>query len=150
MRQRTYSLHRRAAGLTLIEVLVAMVITSVGLLGVAGLHMRSLQSNYDALMRTHASSLAGDIADRMRANPSAVTEDGVYDQIAFGAKPAVGTNPTQALRDAQEWKDALEAQLPGGDGDVIVDDDTRVVTIRVRWGERGEAEPVEFETQTVI
>jgi type IV pilus assembly protein PilV len=148
MRQRTYSIHRQAAGLTLIEVLVAMLIVSVGLLGVAGLHMRSLQSNYDALMRTHATSLANDIADRMRANRSAVTPKGVYDEIAYGDKPSVGTNPPQALRDAKEWKDALEAQLPAGDGDVEVNGDTGVVTIRVSWGER--TGRVEFETQTVI
>ena len=59
---------RAANGFTLIEILVTLVIISVGLLGIAGLHSMSLRNNFDALIRSHASALADEIADRMRSN----------------------------------------------------------------------------------
>lgn len=58
----------RERGFTLIEVLITLVIFSIGLLSVAGLQTISKKANFDALQRTTASMLAHDIIERMRAN----------------------------------------------------------------------------------
>jgi type IV pilus assembly protein PilV len=58
-------------GTTLIEVLVAIVVLSVGLLGMALLQVTSVQSNYSAYYRSQVTILASDLADRMRANRTA-------------------------------------------------------------------------------
>ena len=60
---------QRQKGFSLVEVLVSVVILSVGILGVAGLQMLSLQQNRNSLFRADALLLGGDILDRMRANP---------------------------------------------------------------------------------
>ncbi|MFT4797680.1 MAG: type IV pilus assembly protein PilV [Candidatus Azotimanducaceae bacterium] len=59
----------REQGFTLIEVLVAMLIVAVGVLGVAGMQVVSLQQNRNALLRDQALQSGNDILDRMRANP---------------------------------------------------------------------------------
>lgn len=65
-------------GFTLIEVLVALLVLSIGLLGLAALQNTALQFNTDSYQRTQATLLAYDILDRMRANSSAVSA-GNYD-----------------------------------------------------------------------
>jgi len=59
---------KKHSGFTLIEVLIAMLVLAVGLLGLAGLQTVSLRNNLSAYNRTQATQLAYDIADRMRAN----------------------------------------------------------------------------------
>ena len=58
-------------GFSLVEVLIALIIMSVGMLGIAGLYVQSLQAGRTSMLRHHAVTLAGDIADRIRANPTA-------------------------------------------------------------------------------
>lgn len=59
-------------GVTLIEVLVAILIFSVGLIGVAALLLLSARSSHVAYLRTQVTFLAQNMADRMQANPMAV------------------------------------------------------------------------------
>lgn len=138
----------RSAGFTLVEILITLLVISIGLLGVAGLHSLSLRNNYDALMRSHASALASDIADRMRANPAAVVVDGDYDDAEIGVVPTVDGTSSQATIDVSQWKQALAAQLPDGDGAIAINGATGVVTIEVQWGERNNT--MTFLTETEI
>ena len=62
---------KKASGFTLIEVLIALIILSVGMLGIAGLYVHSMQAGRTSILRHNAVTLAGDIADRIRANPRA-------------------------------------------------------------------------------
>ena len=62
---------RNSKGFSLIEVLIALIIMSVGMLGIAGLYVQSMQAGRTSMLRHHAVTLAGDIADRIRANPIA-------------------------------------------------------------------------------
>ena len=153
---RSFSGHRsRMVGLTLIEILVALVVISVGLLGVAGLHAYSLKNNYDALLRSHASALAGDIADRMRANRTAAL-NGEYDIVLGPLVLDEEEDPIPVQVELKEWKDLLASQLPDGDGSIQLNTtaDTRIVTIRIQWGEREDDEDaddrIEFVTETEI
>lgn len=140
----------RSRGMTLIEVLVTLVITSVGLLGVAAMQLTSLRNNYDAYVRSQAAMLAADILDRMRANRDEAL-GGNY-VIALGASAGVGTT-WQA--DLTAWKATLAAQLPNGDGSVqtaATDAAGRVtiVNIWIQWGERGDPNPIVFTTRSGI
>ena len=59
-------------GFTLLEVMIALLIFSLGLMGLAGLLTTSVKTNHSAYLRTQAIFLAQGMADRMRANPLAV------------------------------------------------------------------------------
>ena len=55
-------------GFTLIEVLVALLVLSIGLLGIAGMQLFSLKSNQDSGLRIQAVYIAYSLIDKMRAN----------------------------------------------------------------------------------
>ena len=61
--------NKKQCGFSLLEVLVAVVILSIGLLGMAGIQLKGLSSNNSANLRTQATLLASDLAERMHANP---------------------------------------------------------------------------------
>jgi type IV pilus assembly protein PilV len=60
--------HKTSSGLTLIEVLVTMVITSIGLMGLISLQMQALKATQDAGNHSHATWILNDLASRIRAN----------------------------------------------------------------------------------
>lgn len=75
-------------GFTLIEVLVAVFVMTVGLLGIAALQITSKQTNFEALQRMTASQLAQETLERIRANPGQLavyTSNGVG--RAFDSQP---------------------------------------------------------------
>jgi type IV pilus assembly protein PilV len=119
---------RTNRGLSLIEVLVALLVLSVGLLGLTALQTFTLQANQGAYHRTQAVNTAYEIADFMRTNrgnPAAVDLD----------------FPTLQTRIAQ--------QLPGGDIDVQWNDPLLTVTVTWQDGRSVDA-PVGGETLTVV
>lgn len=106
-------------GFSLLEVLVAVLVLSVGLLGIAGLHVFGLRSNLEAQFRTQATFLAQEMADRIRANWGQSPPNNLYDQIAPVVVPAClspaggGCTAAQmAQNDMFEWTQALQ-RLPG-------------------------------------
>lgn len=122
-----HSRTRASRGFTLLEVLVAVLILSVGLLGFAaslGVAVRATQSaNY----RTQATNLAYAIIDRIRANRNSFPE---Y-VSAFGNAASSYTGTTMAQTDLAGWKSALDETLPNGQGSITFA--ANVVTVRVRW-----------------
>lgn len=136
----------RSDGMTLIEVLVTLVIISVGLLGVAALQLTTVRNNHDSFVRTQAATLASDMLDRMRANRSGAER---Y-VIAINAAEDEGT-PEGV--DIDRWRDTLAEQLPNGVGAIGYDAVTRIVTITIQWRERAEAaedRALEFRTSSQI
>ena len=124
-------LHRTSSpnsqsGTTLIEVLITVVLVSIGLLGLAGLQLTTVQNTNSSGERFEATTLARDILERMRANRQQAL-NGQYN-LALGAAPAGGS---LAGDDLTAWINAL-ATLPAGEGSVDVDN-TGVVTIEVAW-----------------
>jgi len=108
----------RSDGVTLIEVLVAILILSFGLLGSAGLQMAGLRAALAANQRTTATLLAYDIADRMRANMTGVIAGNYHGYTAtqdVNCLQAAGCTAQQmAQHDMWEWAQAIAAQLPSG------------------------------------
>jgi type IV pilus assembly protein PilV len=118
-----------SSGFSLIEVLITVVVLSIGLLGLASLQANSMQMNREAFMRTQAILLAYDMADRMRANMVAVASNDYHlpgSGSAVGAcksKGAVCTPAQMAQNDAYEWSQTLARHLPSGEGVVCRDAD---------------------------
>ena len=110
----------------LVEVLVAVLVLSVGLLGMAGLQLSSMRANASALAKTQATTLAADMLDRMRANRAAAVA-GDYDTGFADAH----SGSSVAEEDLAEWKVLLARALPEGEGEVI--SNGALVTVTVRW-----------------
>lgn len=120
---------RRERGFSMLEVMIALVVTSFGLLGLAALQATSLKVNHGAYLRSQATQFAHDIADRMRANRNAALSgdyDTAFDDAASGS--------SVAEEDLDDWKDALARELPGGEGAVDVNA-SGVAVVQVRWND---------------
>lgn len=126
----------KQTGFTLLEVLVAVVVLAIGLLGLAGLMASSVRNNQSAYQRTQATWLAYDIVDRMRVNRAAALGSS-YD-TTLGSPATCVASPTlsgaMAARDLADWKNSLACALPAGDGSVQVAADRRV-TVVVQWND---------------
>lgn len=96
-------------GFTLLEVMVAVLVLAIGLLGLAQLQVTSLKQNERAHLRSQASILAADMFDRMRANQSAAQE-GKYN-LTLSAT-AVASPSTVAESDIFEWLSNITTFLP--------------------------------------
>jgi type IV pilus assembly protein PilV len=133
-------------GFTLIEVLIAMMILAVGLLGLAALQASSLRNNQSAYYRSQATQLAYDIADRMRANVLAsgtyrdMRPENAQDQKDDCLKVTTTCTPEKmAEHDLYEWNTAIQAILPSGDGDDnkaygrITSPDGITYTVTISW-----------------
>ena len=132
---------RNQRGFSLVEVLIALIIMSVGMLGIAGLYVQSMQAGRTSLFRHHAVTLAGDVADRIRANPTAeVAYTGVgvdFSCVAAG----INCNPVEmASTDILLWSQQANESLPNGTVVVGFDNTTAppTYTIAVGWDEPGE------------
>jgi len=135
----------RQRGFSLVEVLITLVIMSVGMLGIAGLYVQSMQAGRTSMFRHHAVTLAGDVADRIRANPTA--------DIAYEALVGVNNNcvspgvvdctPAQmAENDILLWKNQAANTLPGGDVTIALTPEAGLTPptyqITVSWTEPGQ------------
>ena len=116
---------KQQSGFTLVEVLVSTVVLSIGLVGVAGLQAVSLNNNQSAFMRSQASVLAYDLADRMRSNVTGATSN-FYDPtnptVTANCSTTIGCTPQQmALDDLADWNADLATYMPLGQGFVCID-----------------------------
>lgn len=141
----------RQCGFSLIEILISVLILSIGLLGLAGLQLTALRNNTSAYNRSLATNLAYDIGDRMRANKIAANAGAYLTDIGDGPSNAgscVATNCDgggMAAFDLDEWKCQLGAynddgactglglkgDLPKGDGQITANG--AVFTVTIMW-----------------
>jgi len=116
----------RQRGMTLIEILVAIVVLSVGLLGLAGLQLKGVQVNQGSAYRWQAAMLAEDIADRMRADRSS----------ALANQYVVTANvPSVSGGAVTDWVDHVKL-LPVGTATISAPTATdHQVTITINWAD---------------
>lgn len=122
-------LNHRQQGFGLLEVLISILVLAVGFLGIAALQTQSLRFNHEAYLRTQATVLANDIADRMRANRSLAIGSNSY-KFTFTDTPLASVtlcekNPCSAgniaAYDFAQWRANIASTLPNGKGAVTPD-----------------------------
>lgn len=141
----------RQQGFTLLESLVAMVVLSVGMLGVGALYVESLQSGRDAVIRSKAVTLAADMADRIRSNRQglaayggAAADNSCADTAATAT--TLCTPAQMAAHDLFLWNQMLNDSsigIPDANGTVVFDGTTSpaTYTITVGWTIAGDPLP---------
>lgn len=107
----------RSRGFTLLEVLIAVLVFSLGLLGVAGLMVLSVRTNHSAYLRTQASFLAESMADRMRGSVGRTLDyngeyDGDPDASAAGCTASACPPDDVVARDKEVFSRQLGEFLP--------------------------------------
>lgn len=134
---------RGARGVSMIEVLVAIVIFSLGLLGLALMQLKGANFTKDSAARSVAVLQARSLADRMQANPTGVSDQ---DYVWTGGTPPTYTDcsstactPAQvANNDLNAWLTQMQASLPASSsssaamGQVLNNGDG-TYTIKVQW-----------------
>ena len=128
------SVLKRQQGVSLLEVLISVVVLSIGLLGFAGLQAVSLKNNTSAYQRGLATMLAYDVIDRVRAD---MPNRASY-AVAMGA---AGSG------NVLNWKNGVVAALPGGDASVEIDLADKV-TVTIQWDDNRDAVPIMLITET--
>ena len=146
-------------GIGLIEVLVSLLIIAIGVLGMAGLHSRSLQHSQAAYLHSRATFLAGDMLDRIRANPAMATTSDAYlsaldedviddcdeDNYPDTCESGECSGQQLAQYDIQQWKFQLACELPQTRAAISFDDnsDSRIYTIQVSFPDGAQEFPVD-------
>lgn len=105
---------RAQAGTSLLEVLIAVVVLSVGLLGLAGLQVAGLRVNQGAIQRSQATMLAYDVFDRMRSDRTAALA-GKYD-VGTTSPVSTGDLSDSENLSLKQWGLSLSRALVGAEG----------------------------------
>ncbi len=127
----------RQQGLTLVESMIALLVISIGLLGIAALQLTAVQQNATALNHSKAVWISYNMTDRIRANPrefanyADIDTANDYEQDCMGGD----CSTSQMIEsDAADWATQME-NLPGGRG--IITGDATQLTISVMWDDEG-------------
>ena len=116
-------------GFSLIEVLISMVILSIGLLGAMALQATSLKEAQVSNYRDNATLIAQSVLDAIRANRA----NAVGYAITLAASAPTGTSITAT--DLQNFKNSAAELLPSGNGSITVSAGTSTATINLQWSE---------------
>lgn len=160
-------LHRQR-GITLIESLVAIVVTALGILGILGVQMRTLADTQTSVRRSQAIRMIEDLSERMKSQPNALANLNSY-VIGWGTGTgtpprtpqagalcnSVACTPAQlAAYDLREWKRQVETYLPLADANVFIapgDDDAtqnnrRQLGVMISWRESEVSQASDYKT----
>ncbi len=150
----------RSSGFSLVEVLIALVVFSVGLLGLAAMMVSAVRGNHQAYHHSQAVYVATAMADGLRANLAAVNA-GLYDTgwtSASAGNACTSCNAgSLAARDLASWAQMASQRLPGGE--IRIDCNALApsgfaaaayngtCTLGVRWGEVGDTGQTQESSQ---
>jgi type IV pilus assembly protein PilV len=161
---------RASRGVSLVEVLVALLVLSIGMLGIAGVFVQNIRNSRSAILRTQAVNLVADMTDRVRANASA---GAAYNLAANANAPAPGgcqavrgsegancTTAQLAQDDLARWQAAVRGTLPSAGGappltevqyfpPASVNQPERF-RVAVSWTEPSEPAPYRYESNVIV
>ena len=170
------SVNIQPQGFTLIEVLVAVLVFSFGLIGIAGMMTVSVRNNHNGYLRSQANFLAENMMDRMRANPTALW-NGTYDGVAADngsvcTLAAPCDYDDLATYDMESWARSISQFLPNGQGSINCDANSAlsgfisaasppsiwfpappydgVCTVTVQWSEADQESSASVQTLTLV
>jgi type IV pilus assembly protein PilV len=136
------------AGFSMVEVLVAVFVLSLGLLGYAATLAATVRASHTAHQRTQATALAYEVIDMIRANRFN------YRQYVIDFGQAAPSGTTMGANDIRAWTQRLGTVLPNGQARIQVDATgvgaarRMLVRVFIRWDEsRGEADPDDLSTR---
>lgn len=123
--KQSFATRRVQRGVTLVESLIAIVVTALGIMGILGVQMRTLSDTSTTVRRAQAIRLIEDLGERMRVNPNALADISRY-ATTFSAAPSVGscaagcTHTQLADYDLAVWKRSVREMLPLGQASIFV------------------------------
>jgi len=148
MKHRKHFARRRMTGVTMVESLVALVVISVGMLGIAGLYLASLKAGRTASLRVQAINLVSDMADRIRANKNGKA---AYGSAQYDGEPGAHecttancTSDEMAENDLNSWfatiNDSLRSLGAVGSVTYVVPAAPEIprYVVAISWREAGE------------
>lgn len=139
IRQRTMAVPARQRGFTLIEVMIAILVLGVGLLGFAMLQTMNVRFTKSAQQRTVATTLAYEVIDLMRIQRAAGNL-GAYNAVTYdafeGLEPGDCPRDEDATTDAniERWMCQVRTALPDGSAQIVLAADG-AVQVNIRWGD---------------
>lgn len=136
---------RSQRGFSLIEVLIALLLLAIGLLGLAFLQVANVRYTTSAEHRTIATNLATEVLDMMRSNPRHVVVYNRLTDASFGGVEvppegcsAIGADSATPENNIIRWRCHVVSRLPGGTGNVVVAGDDIAgynATVTVSWAD---------------
>ncbi len=123
--------------MTLVEAMIALLVISVGLLGIASLQLTAMNQNASSLNHSQAVWYAYNMSDRIRANLDEFNNyDGINTSNGYSGDCVTNTCSTGQMlaADAADWENMM-TNLPGGLGIITSNADGLLVT--VMWDDNG-------------
>ncbi|MDB9805535.1 type IV pilus modification protein PilV [Porticoccaceae bacterium] len=105
----------RQSGLSMIEVLIAILVSVIGLFGVMKMQLSAVSNTHSAYLRSQAAVVSNAIVDQLRANSGAALS-GAYNMALTASPPTSGG---LEVADLTQWRADLAAILPSGGGAVL-------------------------------
>lgn len=130
-------------GVGLLEVLISVLVLSIGLLGAAALQTQALRTSADAQYFQRATQLANDYLERIRANRTNIVDYALAKQTPACSSPTL--NGSVAAQDKLLWLSQIACQLPDGSAEVKVQG--QQVQILINWFDRAESNTTTARTQ---
>lgn len=120
-------------GFSLLEVLIALLIFSFGMLGLAALQAYSVKTNQSAHLRSQATALANMMLDSIRANRQNLGDYYANSYAEFDCTTAPAASPP-AKHDLQFWQQQISCALPQGRG-AVAPISANEVAVCIRWSD---------------
>ena len=138
-------------GFSLLEVLIALLIFSFGLMGLAALQSFSVKNNQSSSFRSQATALSYMIIDNMRANRNAVLTGHYFtDYQTTVCASADPTGATAAETDLARWRNNIACALPGGKGQIHFPGND-AVEVSITWEDaRWAINPADRDTEFTL
>ena len=150
----------RQRGITLIESLVAIFVTALGILGILGVQMRTLTDTQTSVRRAQAVRLIEDLGERMKVSPNALLGLADYasgydqegsDLTATDCSSAPCTPAEQAGYDLKQWKTTVQQTLPLGQASIFLapgetaNANRRQLGVMIAWRENERSDDASFK-----